>query len=507
MPPSFELERVLAQDDWIRRLARRLVRDPHAADDLAQDAWVAALESGCEAAAPRRWLAGVLRNARRRRFDYPRAMLAAAALALLVLGSPQDAWSREEMAADLAQLGAAVRAQWAYLDDRREHFGLDLDALLAGKLAALDGVRSRADFADVLRELVAELQDGHGNVAIECGEPPRRYLLLELADCAEGAVVVSADADSALGPEARGPQRGDLLTAIDGRPLEELLDERGRTACASTPGQRRARAFEELVTTRAEEALVELVDAAGERHRVRLRTRAWPLVEEPDNWALSWPAEHVALLRVESFAVKDWKAWLEAAPDEREPFLRATYERLAEIFGELAAKGAQALILDLRGNGGGTDALGIRLALHLLPKPFVYFRLSALGENGWHRPGGITYRAEPGMAVFPGRLVALTDEGCFSTTDNFLRCLRDLHPRFTAVGRPTGGGTGAPRTIAKLAHSGAAVTLCTMRVYGPKSGLIEGRGTTPDVPVTWTRADVLAGRDPDLEAALRLLDE
>ena len=103
-------------------------------------------------------------------------------------------------------------------------------------------------------------------------------------------------------------------------------------------------------------------------------------------------------------------------------------------------------------------------------------------------------------------VVALIDAGCFSTTDNFLRALRDLHPAFTTVGRATGAGTGAPRAIATLTHSGARITLCTMRVLGPRSGLIEGRGTQPDVPVTWTRADVIAGRDPDLEAALRLFD-
>ena len=38
-----ELERVLRADDWLRRIARRLAGDPHVAEDLAQDAWVAAL--------------------------------------------------------------------------------------------------------------------------------------------------------------------------------------------------------------------------------------------------------------------------------------------------------------------------------------------------------------------------------------------------------------------------------------------------------------------------------
>ena len=42
-----------------------------------------------------------------------------------------------------------------------------------------------------------------------------------------------------------------------------------------------------------------------------------------------------------------------------------------------------------------------------------------------------------------------------------------------------------------------------MRVYRPRGELIEGRGTKPHVTVAWSRRDVLEGRDPDLDAALR----
>jgi C-terminal processing protease CtpA/Prc len=80
-----------------------------------------------------------------------------------------------------------------------------------------------------------------------------------------------------------------------------------------------------------------------------------------------------------------------------------------------------------------------------------------------------------------------------------------LHPDLTTIGRPTGAGTGAPRVVSTLPHSGARVTLCTQRVYGPDDRLIEGRGTVPDVPVAWSCADLREGRDPDLEAALDLL--
>jgi C-terminal processing protease CtpA/Prc len=56
--------------------------------------------------------------------------------------------------------------------------------------------------------------------------------------------------------------------------------------------------------------------------------------------------------------------------------------------------------------------------------------------------------------------------------------------------------------LATLKHSRADVQLCLMRVWSPKGRLIEGHGTRPDVPVEWTRDDVLKGRDADLEAAL-----
>jgi len=59
--------------------------------------------------------------------------------------------------------------------------------------------------------------------------------------------------------------------------------------------------------------------------------------------------------------------------------------------------------------------------------------------------------------------------------------------------------------VVTLRHSRAAVTLCTMRVQGPKSGLIEGRGTTPNTLVRWTRDDWVSGRDPDLQAAIKSL--
>ena len=59
---------LLEHAGWLQALARRLVRDPGAADDLVQETWVAALGgSRARGETTRAWLATVLRNFLRQR--------------------------------------------------------------------------------------------------------------------------------------------------------------------------------------------------------------------------------------------------------------------------------------------------------------------------------------------------------------------------------------------------------------------------------------------------------
>ncbi len=63
-----DLDNVLADAGWIRALARQLVRDGAAADDLVQETWVAALERPPRASVPfRSWGSAVMRNLARQR--------------------------------------------------------------------------------------------------------------------------------------------------------------------------------------------------------------------------------------------------------------------------------------------------------------------------------------------------------------------------------------------------------------------------------------------------------
>jgi DNA-directed RNA polymerase specialized sigma24 family protein len=63
MSRPIELETLLREERWVRRLARRLVVDPNEAEDLVQEAWLARLSAPPgERGLSRAWTNSVLRN-------------------------------------------------------------------------------------------------------------------------------------------------------------------------------------------------------------------------------------------------------------------------------------------------------------------------------------------------------------------------------------------------------------------------------------------------------------
>jgi C-terminal processing protease CtpA/Prc len=232
-------------------------------------------------------------------------------------------------------------------------------------------------------------------------------------------------------------------------------------------------------------------------------------------------ANKIACIRLSSFRVERFAAELkDQGPVDPSGHSIAAVDaaktKISEIFSNAA--NARCLILDLRGNLGGTDSLGSHVALHLIPGTFTYFKLQTRFSpqlrsvrefetsptQGWSLVNGWGPPRPPSVAPFSGFIFILQDQACFSTTDNLLACLRDLLPgnRVRFIGRPSGGGTGAPRPLATLPWSGATVTLTVMKVFSPNGRLIEGRGTIPDRVIEWTWKDVLGERDVDLESAL-----
>lgn len=419
-----------------------------------------------------------------------------------LLAQTETRLTQAQMAADLEQLAKEIGVKWAYAEDRRQHFGIDPEALAAQLRGRLEDVQSDGEFVGLVRELVAGLRDGHAFVNWSGEERwPFRRWPFTVADTADGLVITSVLETWNDTPTAF--ELGDTLLEVDGAPVAERLALAERRSNASTDGARRRWALATAVFNESDPSRYKVRRANGSE--VLVEAHAAARLPEAEHQASGLEsrrlAEDVAYLRIPTFAIADAEAWAAASPAERPELLAKDRAALRAAFA--AAEGCKALVLDLRGNGGGTDLLGMEVAACLLGGEPVYYGLSSRRLLvGWSKP--TYYSAEPGGTPphFRGQLVVLIDEVTFSASDNRCRCLDDLHPDVTFVGRPTGGGTGAPRPAVTLTHSGVTVGFCTQRVVGPKGELIDGRGTPPDILVRPTRESVRAGRDLDLEAGL-----
>jgi hypothetical protein len=410
---------------------------------------------------------------------------------------------RHVFAEDLRHLTKLVKRSWSYLEHRRTTDGVDLDTLEREALAALGEQPTEENFLGALTGYVAGLHDGHASVRwSRCTLKGPRRLPISLADAAEGVVVAGAI-------KAHRQYLGSQVVAVQDRPIQDVIRHHEHHVFASTDAARRIRAIRRLQWhTKLSAVKLRLRSVDGKQDDVTLACPAAKTVI-PRRHLRLWQRQAkilepgIGYFRPASFSAPDMAAHIGASPAQRERNLAGKYAELGTTMAGF--RDTKALVLDLRGNPGGTDLLGKELAGHLLDASAVYYRLqSQKADGGWHRISSHRVRSKPGRKVYGGAVICLIDAGTFSVADNFAACLEDHHPDITFVGRQTGAGTGAPRWFT-LPGTKAEVRFCTMRVYSPKGGLIEGRGTSPDVLVTWTRQDYLStSADPDLAAALRI---
>ena len=157
---------------------------------------------------------------------------------------------------------------------------------------------------------------------------------------------------------------------------------------------------------------------------------------------------------------------------------------------------APGIVLDLRGNRGGLLGLvyGMGGLLETRPVSFGVMRTRA----GWHDLAVV-----PAKNGYRGQLVVLIDAETQSAAEMFAAGLQ-ASGRAVVVGQRSAGAT-LP-SAAKELPTGAILQYAFADFVGGDGRLIEGVGVEPTLPVKLTRRQLLAGRDPQLEAALDAID-
>lgn len=162
--------------------------------------------------------------------------------------------------------------------------------------------------------------------------------------------------------------------------------------------------------------------------------------------------------------------------------------------------GCDGIVIDLRGNTGGAVAMTMGIAGHFfgeMKKLGVMMtrdsRMNILAIP--HKVNAAGARIEP----FGGPLAILVDETTGSASEAFAGGMQSLG-RARVFGATTAGAV-LPAVTTRLPNGDSL--LHALGDFETSTGTrLEGVGVVPDVPVPLTRAELLGGRDPVLEAAL-----
>jgi carboxyl-terminal processing protease len=168
----------------------------------------------------------------------------------------------------------------------------------------------------------------------------------------------------------------------------------------------------------------------------------------------------------------------------------------------LMAQNPKGLIMDLRDNGGGYLDTAIAVASEFIPSGVIVSEKSGDGKITPHdaTPGGLaTDKSLP--------MIVLVNAYSASASEIVSGALQDTG-RAKLLGVTTyGKGTvqlWIPLASDKSSSQGAvAVTIA--RWLTPKGNTIDKKGLTPDIVVPMTADDVKAGKDPQLDAAVKQL--
>lgn len=303
---------------------------------------------------------------------------------------------------------------------------------------------------------------------------------------------------------------GDVLEKIDGQPFEAFYQSKKRYLSASNERDNRNRFVNQRYLFPAQYQLEK-----GDGTKVTIKRI--PFIATTEKTEGHWiTQDKVAYIKVPAFQ-----------PEEFEQDALKQLERFKE---------AKNLILDLRGNGGGSTPS--KLIEALMDRPYrgaawttpqhtaafkvwgsyvdeldkdpkaphdeTYGELSTLRDLGtgvYFSPSAWT---KPKSTLFRGRLFILIDRDVFSAGEDCCIPFKDNH-RATIIGEQTGGSTGQPYSVSF--PNGMNFRVSSKRDIFPDGSPFEGVGIIPDVNIPTTIETLRSGKDIVLEKALELARE
>lgn len=299
-----------------------------------------------------------------------------------------------------------------------------------------------------------------------------------------------------MGDEALAELLGELITAFDDGHVT-LETDHGEYDSAAPGG-----VLAELLAGFAAQDEVDDFDAYAEDHIDAWNGIIFDLLDEdsisivagfngvPMFWGTGADGA-IAYLRIDG---------MEGYGDDPEADVTEQLAALAPVLDQMQAdlRDSQVMIVDVRLNGGGDDAIALAIASRFSDQPNAVLRKSARSYLGERPEVGASLAPTAEAWLKPVAVIASGDTA--SAAETFLLAMKQL-PQVTLIGQPSNGALSD--TLPKRLPNGWVVTLSN-EIYRDAAGQgYEVSGVAPAVSVpTFNLAAIEAGEDPAIAAAL-----
>jgi C-terminal processing protease CtpA/Prc len=405
------------------------------------------------------------------------------------VGNPEFHLEKDYSTPELPDPGTRILAlfRWwnvvQYWSPYRDVIGSDWNAVLPEFLPRMVAAKDLDRYKLEMFALIARLNDSHANLwASVAARPPR-------GDCqipvrlrfVEGKAVVVGYTHAERGP-ATGLKVGDAIAALDGVPIERLI-EAWKPYYSASNDAGRMRVIAGVLTQGASGPVK--VSAVRSGTPVELVTERRPIAE----------------LDVRSARTNDLPgpAFRRLSPDVA--YLKLSAVKEAEIPEYLrSAEGSKGWIVDIRNYPA--EFVVFTLGGHFVsePRPFVTFTFGDLTNPGAFAWSDAPLELPPIAPRYPGKIVVLVDETSLSQAEYTAMAFRAA-PNAIVLGSTTAGADGNVSTV--LLPGGLKSLISGIGVFTPDKKPTQRVGIVPDIEMRPSIAGVREGRDEVLEAAIR----
>lgn len=259
---------------------------------------------------------------------------------------------------------------------------------------------------------------------------------VEVMQLPDGSVRVIAAIDDTPAAKA-GIRSGDVITAVDGKPLTPASHE-GDGPLRGPPGT-------SVMVTVLREGEDAPLEVRVDRETIRVASVRSRMLEPGYGY-----------VRIAAFQADT----------------AADFQRAAQGLQQQAGGRLRGLVLDVRSNPGGLLTSAVQIADDLLETGGI------VSTRGRVPVSDAEFSATPGDLLAGAPVVVLVDAGSASASEVLAGALRD-NDRARIVGSRS-FGKGSVQTVIPL-DNGDAIKLTTARYYTPSGKSIQARGIEPDV--------------------------